>query len=72
MGTPLIYGLEGEIQNRTLDNLVTEPPNTIFVDDQIKANPEIQEFISKNYNLTKTIPDIFNNTPRYQFWILKV
>jgi len=68
----LWFHIEGEIQNRTLDNLVKEPPNTIFVDDQIKANPEIQEFISKNYNLTKTIPDIFNNTPRYQFWILKV
>lgn len=65
------FHLDGGIEERTLKNLNQDLPKTIFVDNRIKSNYKIQIFLQKNYQLTKALPDIFDNSPRYEFWTLK-
>lgn len=67
----LWFHLEGKVLEQTINKLETDPPNTIFVDSDIRTNSEIQNYINKNYTIQKTLPDKFNNSPRYQFWVLK-
>ena len=64
------FHLDGGIEDRTLQNLNQDPPKTIFVDNKVKINTKIQAFLQKRYRLVKTLPDIFDNSPRYEFWTL--
>jgi 4-amino-4-deoxy-L-arabinose transferase-like glycosyltransferase len=69
--THLWFHIDGEIQTQTLQNLNQNPPTTIFVDNTVRPNPKIQDFLQTKYVLTESLPDIFNGSSRYEFWKLK-
>lgn len=67
----LWFHLEGTVLDQSLNNLKTRPPDTIFVDNTIKPNTEIQNFIQNRYKLKIALPDIFDGKDRYEYWVLK-
>ena len=66
----LWFHLDDQILAKTISNLESRPPDTIFVDNTIAPKQKIQDFIKSKYRLEKSLPDLFDGKPRYEFWVL--
>jgi 4-amino-4-deoxy-L-arabinose transferase-like glycosyltransferase len=65
------FDVDDKTRPRILEEFAKEPPKLILWDNTEKNDLTLKTYIMKNYTLKTYVLDMFDQTPRYEIWVLK-
>jgi 4-amino-4-deoxy-L-arabinose transferase-like glycosyltransferase len=64
------FHIDDKSRPRVLDELKKDPPKLILWDNTERDDPVLKAYIKENYTLKTHVLDMFDQSPRYEIWVL--